>query len=63
MTVHPDDLIHADLHGAVVIPGSIAREVVKAVVKIEREERKMIDLCRSKDFSIAELDKLISPEY
>jgi regulator of RNase E activity RraA len=63
MTVNPGDLVHADRHGAVVIPLEIAAEVAKASKEIDREERVMLDLCRSKDFSIAELDKLISPEY
>ena len=63
MTVNPGDLIHADRHGAVVIPLAIARELAAAAIRIEREERVMIDLCRSKDFSIEKLDKLISPEY
>lgn len=63
MVVHPGDLVHADQHGAVVIPPAIAREVVAAAQAIEREERVMIDLCRSDGFSIPQLDKLISPGY
>ena len=63
MTVHPGDLVHADRHGAVVIPREIAGEVAEAASEIERVERKMLDLCRSKNFSITRLDKLISPEY
>jgi 4-hydroxy-4-methyl-2-oxoglutarate aldolase len=63
MTVNPLDLVHADRHGAVVIPAAIAHKVVEAALEIEREERVMIDLCRSKEFSIEALDKLISPEY
>jgi regulator of RNase E activity RraA len=63
MTVHPGDLVHADRHGAVVIPHEIASEVARAAARIEREEREMLNLCRSKSFSIAKLDKLISPEY
>jgi 4-hydroxy-4-methyl-2-oxoglutarate aldolase len=63
MTVHPGDLIHADLHGAVVIPHQIAAEVANAAQEIDRAEKKMLDLCRSKNFSIAQLDKLISPDY
>jgi regulator of RNase E activity RraA len=63
MTVNPGDLVHADRHGAVVIPHEIAHEVAAAARKIDQVERKMIDLCRSSKFSIAELDKLISPEY
>jgi 4-hydroxy-4-methyl-2-oxoglutarate aldolase len=63
MIVYPNDLIHADRHGAVIIPQSIGRQVLNAVQGIEKAERVMIDLCRSKDFSIEQLDKLISPEY
>jgi 4-hydroxy-4-methyl-2-oxoglutarate aldolase len=63
MTVHPGDLVHADEHGAVVIPHEVAREVVAASQAIDKAERVMIDLCRSSPFSIAELDKLISPDY
>ena len=63
MVVHPGDLIHADQHGAVIIPQAIAREVILATKDIERRERVMIDLCQSDAFSIAELDKLIPSEY
>jgi regulator of RNase E activity RraA len=63
MTVKPGDLLHADRHGAVVIPHEIAHEVAAAASKIDKAERKMIDLCRSPEFSVAELNKLISPEY
>jgi 4-hydroxy-4-methyl-2-oxoglutarate aldolase len=63
MTVRSGDLVHADRHGAVVIPREIAGEVAGAALGIERAEKKMLDLCRSKSFSIARLDRLISPEY
>jgi regulator of RNase E activity RraA len=63
MTVRPGDLVHADRHGAVVIPLEIAGEVAGAAMEIERAERKIIDLSRSESFSIGRLDKLISPEY
>ena len=63
MTVVPGDLIHADKHGAVIIPKSIAAQVVSAARAIEKEERVMITLCKSEGFSISALDKLISPDY
>jgi 4-hydroxy-4-methyl-2-oxoglutarate aldolase len=63
MSVLPGDLIHADKHGAVVIPHEIAQRVAAAAQEIDQVERKMIDLCRSTTFSIADLDKLVSPEY
>jgi len=63
MTVRPGDLVHADQHGAVVIPSAIASEVAAAAKALELAEREMIVLCKSDTFSIAALDKLISPEY
>jgi 4-hydroxy-4-methyl-2-oxoglutarate aldolase len=63
MTVRPGDLVHADQHGAVVIPNEIAREVATAAKALELAERQMIGLCKSDAFSITALDKLISPEY
>jgi 4-hydroxy-4-methyl-2-oxoglutarate aldolase len=63
MTVRPGDLVHADQHGAVVIPKAIAREVAAAAKALDLAEREMINLCKSDAFSIAALDKLISPEY
>jgi hypothetical protein len=61
MVVHTGDLIHADEHGSVVIPQSIARDVVTAAKEIECAERVMIALCQSDTFSIPQLDKLIFP--
>ena len=63
MRVNPGDLIHADEHGAVVIPHEIASAVAERGKQVEKAERVIIDLCRGDRFSIAELDKLISPEY
>lgn len=63
MTVKPGDLIHADRHGAVVIPHEVAPHVAEACRKIESAERVMLDLCQSPSFSIEQLDPLISPEY
>jgi regulator of RNase E activity RraA len=61
--VHPGDLIHADRHGAVVIPEEIAERVAEAALQIEADEKPMISVCQSPGFSIAELDKLIPKAY
>ena len=63
MTVQPGDLIHADHHGAVVIPHEIAPFVACAAREIERAERVIIHLCQSPGFSIPELDKLVAADY
>jgi 4-hydroxy-4-methyl-2-oxoglutarate aldolase len=63
MTICPGDLVHADRHGAVVIPHEVARSIAATALTIERSERVIIDLCKSPSFSVDKLDKLISPEY
>jgi regulator of RNase E activity RraA len=62
MAVLPGDLIHADQHGAVVIPHEVAHEMAKAAREIEWSEKPMLAACRLED-PIDELDRLISPEY
>lgn len=62
MLVRPGDLIHADKHGAVVIPHEIARQVAEAAQKVEREERPMLEACGAPDM-LDRLDALISPDY
>lgn len=55
MTVSPGDLIHADEHGAVVIPHDLARKVV-ALAKVQaRREAVIIKAARAKGFTPAKL--------
>jgi regulator of RNase E activity RraA len=62
MDVSPGDLIHADQHGAVVIPREIAHEVAGAAKQVGLREKPMLAACQLADL-IEELDRLISPEY
>jgi len=59
MTVRPDDLIHADQHGAVVIPLSVARQVPAAAAAIARREAHLIGAARRPDFSFEKLAQAI----
>jgi 4-hydroxy-4-methyl-2-oxoglutarate aldolase len=62
--VKPGDLVHADQHGVVTIPPEIADRIPEAVAKVEADERKIIDVCKSKDFSaqkLKDLYKVIRP--
>ena len=62
MDVNPGDLIHADKHGAVVIPHEIARKVAEAAKQVDLTEKPMLAACKLAN-PIDELDRLISPEY
>jgi regulator of RNase E activity RraA len=55
MTVSPNDVIHADRHGAVVIPPEAVKEIPSAVALIARREKVIIDVSKSPGFSIARL--------
>lgn len=47
MTVNDDDLIHADKHGAVVIPPHVVSELPRALDLMNRKEKVIIDAARS----------------
>ncbi len=59
MTVKSGDLIHADLHGAVVIPHEVAREVAGAAELLTRREAVILEACKRPDFTVAALKKAI----
>jgi regulator of RNase E activity RraA len=46
LTVNPGDLIHADLHGAVVIPGEVAPQLAEACRRVSGAELCVLDPCR-----------------
>ena len=62
LKVSNGDLIHADRHGAVVIPASIAPRVAEAARRIIDDEKVLLEAC-TRENPIEELDRLISPEY
>jgi 4-hydroxy-4-methyl-2-oxoglutarate aldolase len=55
LVVNPGDLIHADKHGVVVIPGEVASELAEAARRVEESERGLINLCKSPDFTLEKL--------
>ena len=62
MSVRPGDLIHADRHGAVVVPADVADDIPAAAAKIAAAERVLIDAARSDGFSIDRLAALLDPK-
>ncbi len=55
MIVSPNDVIHADRHGAVVVPAEVVKLVPAAADLIARREKVLIDASRSPGFSIDRL--------
>lgn len=59
MTVRPGDLIHADQHGAVVIPDDVAAAIPAAAADIAAREHVVISASQAPDFSAAKLRELL----
>ncbi len=57
MVVKDGDLVHADCHGAVVIPHEIARDVVATSDLQARREAVILEACTAKGFSLEKLKK------
>jgi hypothetical protein len=57
MIVNPGDLIHADRHGAVVIPLDVARKVPDACELCGRKEAPILEAARTPGFNV---DKLVA---
>jgi regulator of RNase E activity RraA len=55
MIVNHGDLIHADRHGAVVIPMDVAREVPAAAARIAAKEKVILDIAKGAGFSFEKL--------
>ena len=60
MTVRPGDLIHADRHGAVVVPPEVAERVPAAAEELVRTESVLIQASKSADFGYAVLERMVT---
>ncbi|MCZ6645071.1 MAG: RraA family protein [SAR324 cluster bacterium] len=59
MTVASGDLIHADRHGAVIIPHEVAREVPQAAQLLGRREAVILEVCKAPGFTVEKLKQAI----
>ena len=60
MVVRSDDLIHADRHGAVVIPHAVARQLAAAAALCARREEPILKAARSPEFSLELLEAALA---
>lgn len=56
LTVRPDDWIHADRHGALVIPASHLAELPAAIGKMQATEAIVLDAARAPGFDFAKFE-------
>jgi 4-hydroxy-4-methyl-2-oxoglutarate aldolase len=59
MEVRPGDLLHGDRHGVLTVPLEVAARVPEVAVELRRKEQKVVELCRSADFSVKKLGEII----
>jgi hypothetical protein len=59
MAAH-DDVIHADIHGAVVIPADCVKELPGKIDLVARREKVILDLCAAPGFSIKALRRAMT---
>ncbi len=55
LTVTTNDIVHADRHGAVMVPRQAVRKIPDAADLISRREAKILEAARSPDFDIEKL--------
>ena len=60
LEVHPGDLLHADLHGVVVVPFEIADEIPQAAQQILDREAEIMDTAKAAGFRAADLKRFFA---
>lgn len=60
MVVSSDDIIHADQHGAVVVPAATVKEIPAAVDLLVRREGVILEACRAPGFDIEALRRAMA---
>ena len=60
MVVKPNDIIHADRHGAVVVPEECVKELPSAIDVLTRREAVILEVARSPGFNVEILKKAMA---
>jgi regulator of RNase E activity RraA len=59
LNISPGELVQGDLHGVQTIPLEIADRVPAKARDILKRRKRLIDLCRSDDFSLEQLQQVM----
>ena len=60
MSCAHDDVVHADRHGAVVIPAEAVRALPAAIDLVSRRDKVILDMCKRDDFDIGKLREALA---
>ncbi len=58
LPIQPGDLVHADRHGAAVIPAAVLDRIPAAINSLARREKRILDAARSPGFNMEALRKV-----
>ena len=59
LSIGPGDLLFGDRHGVVSIPPAVASAVPAVAAEMRRQEQRVIDYCRSGEFSLEQLRSMV----
>lgn len=59
MQVKPGDLVHADRHGAVIIPASVFDDLERCINLTFAKEKPLLEAARRPGFSVADIEKAL----
>jgi 4-hydroxy-4-methyl-2-oxoglutarate aldolase len=59
LDVRPGDLLHGDRHGLLTVPKQIVSKIPEVATRLKRSEQRIIELCRSEEFSVEKLGRAI----
>jgi regulator of RNase E activity RraA len=62
MLVRSGDIVHADRHGAVTIPVSLAEKIPAACDLLARKEAVILDMARAPGFNVAKLREALAKQ-
>ena len=63
LEVRPGDLLHGDRHGILTVPKQIAAEIPPVAARLQDREKKIIQFCRLKEFSVEELSQMMNEPF
>ena len=55
MVVAPEDLLHGDANGVLVVPDAVADRVVDEAMRVRREEKEVLDFVRAPGLTVEKL--------
>jgi 4-hydroxy-4-methyl-2-oxoglutarate aldolase len=60
MQVRPGNLLHGDRHGVQTVPIEIAQKIPAVALRMNGEEREIIEFCQSGDFTLEKLSSIVA---